>query len=84
MDTGVGIAGKRLSEVIENIRRVNVHSIGLANVNARLKLYYGESAELRIHSREGRGTAVFFRIPEHAVLKRSTQNKNEVPFFRKS
>ncbi|MGP1589288.1 MAG: sensor histidine kinase [Oribacterium sp.] len=84
MDTGVGIAGKRLSEVIENIRRVNVHSIGLANVNARLKLYYGESAELCIHSREGSGTAVFFRIPEHAVLKRSTQNKNEVPFFRKS
>ena len=42
---------------------INVQHIGLANVNNRLQLHYGEGAGLQILSRKGLGSAVSFWIP---------------------
>lgn len=39
-------------------------SIGLLNVNFRLKNYYGEEYGLILESEEGRGTKITIRIPE--------------------
>lgn len=38
-------------------------SIGIRNVNARLRLFYQDNYSLKIHSRKGEGTQVFLRIP---------------------
>lgn len=41
-------------------------SIGLANINSRIKLYYGEQGGIRVDSKEGEGTIVMLRIPIQA------------------
>lgn len=64
VDDGVGMDRERLTALKESINHFDVHNVGLANVNCRLKLYYGDEAGLKIRSREGRGTVVEFSIPE--------------------
>ncbi len=65
IDDGVGIKKENLASILQgnesNTRGFN--NIGLANVNNRLKLYFGNQSELKIHSRVGIGTSVEFIIP---------------------
>lgn len=71
-DTGPGIKPEKL----ENIRQKLLYpshcldekdngeeSIGLSNVNSRIKLYYGETYHLHIDSDEAVGTNIQIRIP---------------------
>lgn len=58
-DDGLGIAPERLAEVLEPTST----SIGLRNVDGRLRALYGEAHGLRIDSAGGRGTLVEIRIP---------------------
>lgn len=62
-DNGKGISKEQIRVLYEHIRNEQSESIGLTNVSRRLKLTYGESSELRIRSKEGIGTDIFFRIP---------------------
>ncbi len=62
-DNGRGFNRERINELYERIHDEQSESIGLTNVNRRLKLTYGESSELRIRSKEGMGTDIIFRIP---------------------
>ena len=62
-DNGKGMTPEELHALRDSIRKFHVHSIGLANVNNRLKLYYGEESCIRIYSRKDMGTALQFRIP---------------------
>lgn len=39
------------------------NGVGLSNVHERLKSIYGEESRLKIISKEGKGTTVFFKIP---------------------
>ncbi len=73
-DTGAGMSRERLLRLREEIGVFNVHNIGLSNVNNRLKLYFGETAGLRIRSVEGRGTIVEFHLSQGAVNKEAGQN----------
>ena len=41
-------------------------SIGLKNINARIRLYYGEDYGLSVKSEQGCGTTVQIKIPELA------------------
>jgi two-component system sensor histidine kinase YesM len=67
-DDGPGFANGKLEEVLQSFqggwgeRDQHNESIGLVNLNTRLKLLYGESAELRIRS-DGSGTEMEMRIP---------------------
>lgn len=63
VDNGVGMTGKEQEQLLESIETINVHHIGLANVNRRLKLYYGEEAGITIKSRPGWGCVMEFVIP---------------------
>ena len=47
----------------KTISRYNPNHVGLANVNCRLKLYYGEVAQLHIYSKKDMGTVVKFYLP---------------------
>lgn len=66
-DNGIGIKKQELEDIRKNLendidRKIN-KSIGLINVNSRLKLYYGENCSLHIESDYDIGTKVYFKIP---------------------
>ncbi len=62
-DTGIGMSKEQIRQNYRNMADPESRNIGLANVNRRLVLNYGETAALRIISRQGRGTCITFRIP---------------------
>lgn len=62
-DDGVGINTKKLEEILEE--KPDSSSIGLDNIQRRLKIEYGES--LFIENVEGGGTVVGFKIPLREV-----------------
>ena len=66
-DNGLGMTGQELEALQRNMQsdmiRESSH-IGMANVNQRLKLYYGEEYGLTVVSGEGMGTSVTIRIPK--------------------
>lgn len=65
-DNGVGFDAERMNETlrensIDYVERGE--SIGIHNINARLKMLYGDHYGLRIESAEGRGTRVYMVLP---------------------
>ncbi|MBO7747461.1 sensor histidine kinase [Paenibacillus sp. MWE-103] len=79
-DDGAGMDETKLRRVIDGLARGTVPSsknsgVGIANVQRRLKLYFGEAGEsgkmprLAIQSQKGAGTRVSVRIPAN---RRST------------
>ncbi len=64
-DTGCGISRERLEEVLKLSEDPAILSdhIGLVNTFRRLKLFFGDSAEMRIESPFKNGTIVTLRIP---------------------
>ena len=76
-DDGVGIDPAELDQLNETIRdRDKCLSIGLGNVNRRIKLYYGEIYGLTIRSRKGEGTSVSFTVPRIPVTKEGSDDSN--------
>jgi len=63
IDNGMGMSDDRLAMVTE-------HGIGLRNVNERLRVIYGASCQLKLHSVAGEGTSVRLEIPELVVPER--------------
>jgi two-component system sensor histidine kinase YesM len=64
IDDGVGIPDDKLSEILEFDQSLaSRDSFGLASVNERIKLYYGEGYGVKISSRIGQGTEVKVVIP---------------------
>jgi two-component system sensor histidine kinase YesM len=63
LDNGIGMETQEVEELYKSINDGNSFSIGLANVNYRLKLNYGESYGINIRSKKGLGTCVSFKIP---------------------
>lgn len=63
-DNGKGIDQEKLTEIKDSLRFVNLNnmSIGLINVNERIKIIYGENYGIDISSRNGCGTLVTMRI----------------------
>jgi len=66
-DNGKGIPKDRLEELQKKLTLPNGEdesdSIGIFNVNARIKLFYGQQYGLTIDSTEGKGTVVTLRFP---------------------
>ncbi len=65
IDNGAGISRERLQKVRTDLQKQTETSehIGMRNTNRRLILAYGPAAFIHIGSREGWGTALYFRIP---------------------
>lgn len=62
-DNGVGIDSMTLAKIRKSLSDGTSESIGLANVNDRLRLYYNHAKGLVIDSIPGEGTTVSFTIP---------------------
>ncbi len=66
-DNGSGISEQKLEQLRERLATGTVEnfttSIGMANVNQRIKLFYGEKYGIEIESQLGAGTEVIMRIP---------------------
>lgn len=71
-DNGVGISRENLEKLrlllsekpkFQELNQRENGSIGLKNINSRIKLYYGEDYGVEITSESGKGTAVQIRIP---------------------
>ncbi|MDG0811284.1 sensor histidine kinase [Cohnella rhizosphaerae] len=63
-DNGQGIPADRLAALLRDDGPATGGSIGLLNVERRLKLAYGEEAGLEVESEPGSGTRVAIRLPE--------------------
>ena len=62
-DNGTGITPQKLKELVEGLSSGDFDGhIGLKNVYKRLKIYFGDSAELIIKSEPEEGTTVTIRI----------------------
>ena len=71
-DNGEGMDEDRLRTLRQDILTKDTgrtHSIGLYNINQRLKLLYGEENGLQIDSHVGMGTRVRLRIPMKICMK---------------
>jgi two-component system, sensor histidine kinase YesM len=65
-DNGIGISSDRLNEINKSLaeKENNIgSSIGLSNVNKRIKLFYGKDYGLKIESEQGKGTIVHINLP---------------------
>lgn len=66
IDNGVGIPEEMIKNIMsgKSEQKNEKHmSIGIQNVNKRLKLKYGEEYGIRLESQEGKGTCVSIEIP---------------------
>lgn len=66
-DNGLGMNAQELADLTERMNTESIKEsrhIGLANVNQRLRLYFGEEYGIFIESQEGQGTRVFIRFPQ--------------------
>ena len=65
-DNGIGANAEEINRKLEENDISYVEqgsSIGVYNINARLRMLYGEEYGLRIESKSGEGTRVYVTIP---------------------
>lgn len=65
-DNGIGMTKEQLCSLQEKIMKKNLsltQSIGLYNINQRIRLCYGENYSLHISSQLGKGTTVRLTLP---------------------
>lgn len=73
-DDGCGIPEQKLGQIRERLKGGGLfeESIGIYNVNNRLRIVYGCAYQLQIDSEEGKGTTVTVRVK--AMKKRELEN----------
>jgi two-component system sensor histidine kinase YesM len=63
-DNGIGMDQGRLEQIMRSHSAVSIHNhIGLANVDQRIKLCYGEKYGISVSSQKGKGTVVNMVLP---------------------
>ena len=64
MDNGVGMDGDTIAKIMDGRIKTNKYSsIGLPNIDQRLKLNFGETYGLAVESKEGQGTKIIINMP---------------------
>ncbi|NLD46737.1 MAG: histidine kinase, partial [Clostridiaceae bacterium] len=81
MDNGTGISKERLDSIkvsLHNLNGRSSSSIGLSNVNERIKLLFGDKYGVSIESSEAKGTVVTLRIPSMTIeeLEKNVQGSD--------
>lgn len=70
-DNGIGMAEEELKELNYNIynKKNEAANIGFYNINQRIKLCYGTSYGMVIHSKKNEGTLVSLKLPLQNILE---------------
>jgi two-component system sensor histidine kinase YesM len=63
-NTGYGVTDAKIAEIYETMRGDRPGGVGIRNVYRRLKLYYGDAADVGISSVLDESTTVTLRIPD--------------------
>ena len=66
-DNGHGMTKEELYDInqnLNNFEKIDRTHIGVANVNQRIKLRFGDRYGVRLNSAEGSGTTVYIRLPK--------------------
>ena len=67
-DDGIGVDEGRVNEIRQRLKEDaslgSGNSVGLYNVNSKIKLYYGENYGLWFESKQGVGTTIKVKIPK--------------------
>lgn len=83
-DNGQGISEAKLAELLEKLERNDTSSgksIGLTNVNKRIKMYHGERYGLSVKTAKGKGTDITITLPrivDENVMKRLPEKYSEI------
>lgn len=77
VDNGAGMTREELLSLQDSMKEINVYHIGLANVNSRLKLHFGEEAGISIRSKKGWGCVMEFILSEADVPQEMKNNRKE-------
>lgn len=83
-DNGQGIAPDRLKELLEKLERNDTSSgksIGLTNVNKRIKMYHGDEYGLSVSTEKGKGTHIIITLPREVdenAMKRLPEKYSEI------
>lgn len=77
VDNGAGMTREELLSLKDSMKEINVYHIGLANVNSRLKLHFGEEAGISIRSKKGWGCVMEFILSEADVPQEMKNNRKE-------
>jgi two-component system sensor histidine kinase YesM len=69
-DNGYGMLPSKVEELEASFKNDDIHQgVGLKNVYQRIRIYYGEKANIEIHSEEDIGTKVTIVLPKEGALK---------------
>jgi len=72
-DDGVGFPQERLEEIRRSlVEQEQGKAVGMTNVLERLRLYFGDIADIRIENKMERGCTVTLEIPYESQIPRST------------
>ena len=83
-DNGQGIPADKLRELLAKLEKNDTSSgksIGLTNVNTRIKMYHGEQYGLTVETTFGHGTAIRITLPQKAdenIMKRLPEKYSEI------
>jgi len=78
-DNGVGMDEDILSSLIKDIKTPGSEqssSFGVANVNERIKLNYGDNYGLKVQSKSGEGTMITVCIPARLAKQNTSEGDN--------
>lgn len=81
IDNGCGMTPERLAEIEQKLIENDTSSgksIGLTNVNSRIKMAHGSNYGLKISSVEGKGTKVTITLPAYSERKKSTDKEDTI------
>jgi two-component system sensor histidine kinase YesM len=71
-DNGQGMSDEELKEIKDNLelpKKSSHSSIGLHNINQRIKLFYGNAYGMEIKSKSNEGTTVTLTLPLHDMME---------------
>ena len=83
-DNGQGISPERMKELLQKLEKNDTSSgksIGLTNVNKRIKMYHGEEYGLSVKTTPGKGTTISITLPrivDENVMKKLPQKYSEI------
>lgn len=76
-DDGAGMDERRIHRILEDTANENAHTssgVGVANVQKRLQLYYGEEYGISYTSEVGKGTIALVTIPMSGGMNESAES----------